>query len=1083
MKLVKSNKKDILDAWIMVEQLSEGNIKLKDNKKFKALCADELEQDDWYSFFCKKRDEWLKGCRTNIEEKISLIFYVDIFKFEDNILSVLREKYNLEKPIEGFQVGDKFGILLSFDRDFKLEEDKFFVNLLHYFCQKKELPKSIEFHEFEYQLKEEVKNWFDKNFDFGFNKLKQKYKIKTDNFRYSFVNNGKDIVNLHSFFINDLQKAKELQSANLDRYLFGLDVSNRKDLVTKNPTEENKYLLQEILKPENYPLGRFPSNPEHNLSLMQQVAVNLAIKEDKEDYISSVNGPPGTGKTTLLKDIFAEYVVRQAKAITDLEFKNLKGGIVYDYYTNNEEKKKATMAKLPTEICNYNMLVASSNNAAVQNIVNELPLLKDIDNKFKQDLLEVDYFEEIINKGTKNKNWGVFSLEGGKKTNLDKMKSTLYSMYNDLVNNYTSKTDCYKEFVALYSKVTSIRRSMQIYSEKLKERSRIKIEIDMYEADLKTINKCIESERKSLEDIKKKAENELIKKQRELDNEIKGFENKFQESKQEYNLLIGKIKTERTSLEKAKKGYKTTIKNKLFFLWFKRIFYKDKVAEYFRSLDKWEQEVADTQKNVNNFEEKRIDLKNTIESYKKEIEKLEQEKDDNQKGYEQYCRSQQLKLSEIEEKARGKEKLIIKQNKDLDEKDTELNIFLKQKIKIYFERELNVEELDFTKDYRSIQLFNPWFNDEFREMQSKLFMVALKVRKQFLYDNRGYLQKAILIWDKQDAHREKVNGNELIITAWQWINFSIPIISTTFSSFGRMFRNLGVDSISNLFIDEAGQALPQASVGAIFRSRKVVAVGDPAQIKPVWSLDDGILTIIGRIYSVGEKYLSQNTSAQSLIDATSKYGFYKKEDEWIGIPLWVHRRCKRPMFDIANKVSYNGLMVLGVPEEESKGKAEWYDKSGKADDKFVREQAIFLASEISDKLSEIKDSLGDNPEHKDERDQIYVISPFVNVANKLASNLKDFVKKDSNGKPINVGTVHTFQGKEAAVVYLVLGADEYSKGAANWAVSEPNIINVAATRAKKEFYVIGDKNLYANLTPYASDCLKIIDSYNKELFL
>ena len=41
---------------------------------------------------------------------------------------------------------------------------------------------------------------------------------------------------------------------------------------------------------------------------MQQVAVNLAIGYDNE-RIRSVNGPPGTGKTTLLKDIFAEFVV------------------------------------------------------------------------------------------------------------------------------------------------------------------------------------------------------------------------------------------------------------------------------------------------------------------------------------------------------------------------------------------------------------------------------------------------------------------------------------------------------------------------------------------------------------------------------------------------------------------------------------------------------------------------------------------------------------------------------------------------------------------------------------------------------
>lgn len=49
---------------------------------------------------------------------------------------------------------------------------------------------------------------------------------------------------------------------------------------------------------------------------MQQLAVNQITSGNER--ISSVNGPPGTGKTTLLKDIFAHLVVERGKELAKL---------------------------------------------------------------------------------------------------------------------------------------------------------------------------------------------------------------------------------------------------------------------------------------------------------------------------------------------------------------------------------------------------------------------------------------------------------------------------------------------------------------------------------------------------------------------------------------------------------------------------------------------------------------------------------------------------------------------------------------------------------------------------------------------
>ena len=127
----------------------------------------------------------------------------------------------------------------------------------------------------------------------------------------------------------------------------------------------------------------------------------------------------------------------------------------------------------------------------------------------------------------------------------------------------------------------------------------------------------------------------------------------------------------------------------------------------------------------------------------------------------------------------------------------------------------------------------------------------------------------------------------------------------------------------------------------------------------------------------------------------------------------------------------------------------------------------------------------ENPDILDHliKNQVYVISPFKNVATKLAERLSEddinFTHYDDKRKPTNVGTVHTFQGREAPIVFLVLGADNESKGAARWAVTEANVMNVAATRAKKEFYIFGDKSLYESIgTNVINKTLCILNTYN-----
>lgn len=1028
-----NTKEDILNAWIMIEQLSEGSI----NKKEKSLIPINTETDDLYNFFCDflNKQKQFQKVSDKAFQKSGLVLYFDIFNFQE-IINILRKKYSIRASFEETSNSDKFTFCLYFDNELNFLKDKLFHTMSGYIRIKGELPEDF--------LKEEnsFRDNINKDFDDGFNitiaKLFKEYKVSSDNFRYSFV---KDLdntdVNLHSFFINDLKKAKKINNENLNRFFNGFSEFRQNLNGKKDSKNFNPKIFEDILQPNLYPMGRFPSNPDHMLSFMQQVAVNLAL--NNINTIRSVNGPPGTGKTTLLKDIFADLVVQQAYEICNLSDKTIKGSVTY--WDN------AKLGILPYNISDKNMIVASSNNGAVQNIVNELPKKEGVSEDFLKLLEEADYFKDISNseifrefiqnkleiksKLLNKSNWGIFSLEGGASTNVTNLLSNI-ELIEKYLEDYQSNPSVYEEFLYLYSELVIKRSELQKYSEQIRplpemknqfkhrsdffkqEKSKRQIDLIVYE---KEINSKIEV----LKQKKHNLQNDLLNVAIELEN----LDGETIQAERNYDV----ISSQRPSL-----------------LWLQKIFNKSKVQKYFLKLN-------EANENLNNFSNKKTKLLNNHITVKNELEEninksnhYQQLNEDAKDNFKSWINNEQNALKNLEQK--------IKHLENIKSQRCE-------------------KELDFSLSYDELQKSNPWFIKKLRILQSELFISALKVRKQFLFENKKNLKAARKIWNGQSEYIAKENGMQLISISWQWLNFAIPVVSTTFASFGRMFKNLKENSIGNLFIDEAGQALPQASVGAIFRSKKVMVVGDPSQIKPVLTLDSNVLALIGRKHHVSEVFVSADASTQTIVDATSQFGFQKNEDEWIGIPLWVHRRSNYPMFTISNEISYDGLMVQGKPENKAQGKAEWYDSSGKANDKFVKEQAELLKNLINKRLME-------NPALKNE---IYVISPFRNVAYKLAQILDEinFTKREK-GKPTNIGTVHTFQGKEAKIVYFVLGADNDSKGAAKWAVSDANMMNVATTRAKEEFYVIGDKNLYASLgSNVANKTISIIHSYNNKL--
>ncbi|OXZ36538.1 DNA helicase [Finegoldia magna] len=1016
----------------MVEHLSEGDINLRDTK---LLTFQYLKNDDFYDLFKKN----IKYLNLNPYQKGGIVVYFDIFKFTE-VINFLRDKFNLPVSNQEITLGNKFSFALYFDKDLKLSSDMTFLTESSYIRNFHTIPSEKEFKEFEEDFSKKIQEIFDcpedKPYKEWFNKailnILKTNKIDINNCRMKPLKNLEtDATNLHSFFVNDLQKAKSVQSKNLNDYLTGNN-SNRKDLDSRSTSPKfNRHIFVDILQPKNYPLSRFTSNIQFAPSFMQQVAINLSIGYDSNN-MRSVNGPPGTGKTTLLKDIFSELLLKQSYEIIQLKNKKIAGNDETVYWDNGS--CKASIGVLPSQIAENGIIVASSNNGAVKNIVDELPLISEIDESLVEDLKEIDYFKDISNskistkwvkengkniekleseKNSEEKFWGLFSLEGGRKENMDYIITALKHVIEDLKTNYISDDNVYNEFEKKYKEALSYRDKRQKLSDKIFSVDRFEYELISKKSDF---NKNVEFRKNEFSNFVKEINVKLKK--------LSSNKNQLGQKVDELNKASSNISEDKKMIENSIDVLK--LQKPGLFQFSRKKSYDEQMRKYSDELLQILDKERTTKSMLDDFTQELKAIESQISYGNKLVE-------DKKSQIVQATQKDDYEIKKLEAKIR-------------DLKDVSVNT--------------DVNVLDFSLSYDDLQMSNPWFDEEYRRIQSELFISALKVRKQFLYENIKNIEAATRIWSKQQNYLDK---NIVIQQAWNWINMVVPVISSTFASMGRMFSNIQANSLGHLFIDEAGQALPQASVGAIFRCKHVMAVGDPAQIKPVLTLDSYILSLLGQNYGVGEAYLSEDASTQTLIDSVSQYGFYKdlnNPEDWIGIPLWVHRRCKYPMFNISNEISYGGNMVQG---NKSDGKAEWYDVGGSADNKYVKEQGDLLVQKIRE-LSEHNEDILD----KSKKDQVYVISPFKNVAynlsRKLAKDLK-FTRYDSKFSPTNVGTAHTFQGKEAPIVFLVLGADEKSKGAANWAMGSenPNIMNVSATRAKKEFYIIGDKKLYSNL--------------------
>lgn len=924
----------------------------------------------------------------------------------------------------------------------------------------------------------------------------------------------------------------------------------RYDLEHRLPGDEKgdqlRAVLEEILDVQNAPLGKWPSR--FMPVLMQQAAVNQAVSEKlKYGRIFSVNGPPGTGKTTLLKEIVVDHIVKKAAFLSEYErpddaFKEccfLHG----EKANNGYSKWYSKYYRLKDERINdCSILVTSCNNAAVENITKELPLEKGItgalsaqvtDSQARKDKLEEMktlftaassfQYEELYCHDKAQKGvyrdiyfteyakglldgeeaWGLISAALGKKSNIHRFyQNVLYHLITDFYKNekIDARLEQYerirKEFLEQKTKVEGLREELSNYC---KDEVETRRQCKEYEEHIRKLRHDSEQKILSLDECKQQAD--VLRKEGET------LRAKFSEKEEEAEQAHRAAGDSKEAYEKMDQRYeeklKLSIETRTSIRLFGKLFHRKDTKAKNELADKYGEEARELKQKADEmsclFEEAQSvfnSLEAQVESLNKKLAKWD----------ESIVTLNRLEAELTCTVERNKEKIHYYE-KDMAVKRERCALKLRQRLEATddLERFIPLDD-DFMKHFLSTdekestwaQISDPWFTDHYNRERERLFYLALQVNKAFILFSkccfRNYRNLALL-WQESKEENEIVSFHPEDREACfgpllQTLFLLVPVISTTFASVGNFLRDIkNPNVLGTLIVDEAGQAPPQMAIGALYRSRRAVIVGDPKQVEPVVTED---LQLLKRAYKedMYKPYKAKTASVQQLADLINPYGTYMENDEnereWLGCPLVVHRGCLSPMYDISNQISYNNTMKqqTGVPSKEKEemfcyGGSQWINVKGR--EKGNRNHFVEAQAKRVVEILEIAFSKSDAP-------SLFIITPFTTVKSGMIQHLERKLKtgdssilnkKRSSVKGWmykNIGTVHTFQGKEANEVIFLLGCDagKEAAGAIRWV--NANIVNVAVTRAKYRLYAIGDENAWKE-SAYIRRAKSILDLY------
>lgn len=425
-------------------------------------------------------------------------------------------------------------------------------------------------------------------------------------------------------------------------------------------------------------------------------------------------------------------------------------------FTKLEETKKSEgyvpfIYEPHASICDGGIVVASSNNGAVENISKELPLKKEV--KGYADRL--GYFRTVSEGCVDPEHWGLIAAVMGSKKNQRKLidaiwnkspKARKQTLYQSLRDTQQAPTQAqWQETVTSFrNKLQAVRREKQRLMEGMKEA-----------AQWTDLPRMVEE-----------ADRHVLDELQELEKLIQGKQTFLSETQ-------AGNERQRMALEEARREQEQVLQSRPHWLsyWISR--------------------------------EKRVSYQARLEAVASKIERLTQqvrEHDELLQVHEQRLSVQRTKLKQVQGE-RERYAPLMEVCAELKGAYTDAS----------FCHKINTREAQENSPWYSEELKkleSELFVEAMKVNECFLLMANQTSDRNISGRNlSGRIETTLDRFFKFLKSGEDLNEQQ-IRAMWNTFWLVIPVVSSTFASIQRMFGNLGPGSIPWLFIDEAGQAVP-----------------------------------------------------------------------------------------------------------------------------------------------------------------------------------------------------------------------------------------------------------------------------------